>query len=302
MKITLNIFIILGSKLFFGQVNDNYIKYYNLCNSGDKELYYKNYQAALNYYDSAFKCVKYSHSFNLEKAAIAATKANNKDKATQYLRQAILNGKSAEILKDKKYRKLKHFDKFVDLKDSAKIHESNFRKRINTKYAREIDSLQFIDQYVIRGNKFFKNHFYFNPDTISNKSNLDSIVFSHLLSLIEKYGFPSERVVGPKGYENVYIILHHNVRLPQNSKYIEMVTNALHNGEYLPENFAWMYDQSKEFKNEKPFFYYGSANPTKLSQSERQEIEKNRFEYGVKPIESTRIKVIGKVLIQRQLW
>jgi len=162
--------------------------------------------------------------------------------------------------------------------------------------------LQFIDQRVIRNNKFFKNHFNINPDTISRKNNLDSLLFDYLISLIKKNGFLSEQNVGPNGYEAAVILFHHNVRLPQNEKYLKMVTEALFNGEYLPKDFAWMYDQSKEIKNERPFFYYGIADPSKLTLIEKQEIEKNRLQYGVKPIESTRIKIIGRVLIQRPLW
>ena len=113
--------------------------------------------------------------------------------------------------------------------------------------------MQFIDQRVIRNNKFFKNHFNINPDTISRKNNLDSLLFDYLISLIKKNGFPSEQNVGPNGYEAAVILFHHNVRLPQNEKYLKMVTEALFNGEYLPKDFAWMYDQSKEIKNERPF-------------------------------------------------
>ncbi len=302
MKKLLSILFLFRAALNLGQIQNDYIKYYNLCNKGDNESYNRNYIAALKYYDSAFTLVNYCHSFNLEKAALAATKTKQFYKAIQFLRKAILNGKNIEIIKERRFKKLKRCDKYSQLKDSAKIFENNFKNRINMVYAREIDSLQFIDQNVIRGNTFFKNHFHINPDTISKKNKSDSLVFRHLLYLIGKYGFPSEKLVGPVGYESVSVILHHNVRLPENEKYIEMATKALLNGEYLPKDFAWMYDQSKEFKKEKPFFYYAITDPSKLTTNEIEKIENNRLMYGVKPMKSYKITVIGKMLIQRELW
>jgi len=95
------------STFIFGQTATNYLAYFNLCISGDKAFYYKNYDLAFKYYDSAFSSAQYCHSFNLEKASIAATKTKNKIKAIQYLRQSILNGKNPNILKKQKIQKIK---------------------------------------------------------------------------------------------------------------------------------------------------------------------------------------------------
>ncbi|HWY11255.1 MAG TPA: hypothetical protein VN026_08020 [Bacteroidia bacterium] len=287
----------------FGQKSDDYIRYYNLCNEGDKQTYLKNYKLAFEKYDSAFALVHYQHAEKLEKAASAASRIDNKQMSTIYLRQSILNGVDPTAVSDKVYKKLKHYKRFKDLKDSAEIFHQNYLTRINRKYALEIDSLYFIDQNIIRGNKYVKGNYKIDTASLpKNKFDLDSVVFLYLIKLIQKNGFPSEENIGGQGYQNVWVLFHHTARLPGNEKYIDMLTDALKKGQYAPSDYAWMYDQSRMFKREKPYFYYGVADPSKLTDSEIQEIESHRRLFGVKPFESTKITVDGKRISQRTLW
>src|SRR5688572_27555636 len=105
----LHITIVLVVTNLAGQNNDDYIRYYNLCNEGDKQTYLKNYKLAFEKYDSAFKFVHYQHAEKLEKAASAAARIGNKQMATIYLRQSILNGIDPSTASDGIYKKLKKF-------------------------------------------------------------------------------------------------------------------------------------------------------------------------------------------------
>jgi hypothetical protein len=299
----LHITFVFAVTNLLGQKTDDYIRYYNLCNGGDKQTYLKNYKLAFEKYDSAFKFVHYQHAEKLEKAASAAARIGNKQMATIYLRQSILNGIDPSIVSDRIYKKLRKLTPFIHLQDSAELFHQKYLARIDQAYAKEIDSLHYVDQFIIRGNKYITGNY--KIDTVllpKNKYDLDSVVFRYLLELIKKNGFPSEENIGIEGYRNVWVLFHHNVRLPGNEKYIEMLTAALKKGQYAPSDYAWMYDQSRMFKKEKPFFYYGVADPSKLSDTEKQEVESNRRQFGVKPFESTKITVNGKRITQQTLW
>lgn len=147
------LFIIILSTKIYAQKKDDYIKYYDLCNKANKLFNQQDYSSALKKYDSAFRLVHYQHVSNLLNAAVTAVKAQNNKSAIKYLRQAILNGTPTNILSNKNFSELVNLQQFKQLKDSAEILRNKFLKRINRLYAREADSLFYVDQVVIRNVK-----------------------------------------------------------------------------------------------------------------------------------------------------
>lgn len=283
----------------FCQGENNYIKYYNICNEGDSLFHFKNYKEALKKYETAFTKVGFVHSKYLKNASICATKNNQSEIAWHYAKRAILGGENEKFLKNS-------FSKIISkesLKDSINLFKNQHQKSLNQQYIKEIDSLRYIDQNIVRGNKTVKSNADFSKLVIpQNKFDLDKNVWNHLIGLMNIYGFPSEKNIGPKAYEQVSIILHHHFRLPQNAHQMATAIEALKKGEYLPQNFAWMYDQSFFMLNKNLFFYYGGKDPSKLSKEELFEIEQNRRNFGVKPFSAYKIKVRGKHLVTISLW
>ena len=281
------------------QKENNYIEYYQLCNSGDSLFHYKNYKEAILKYEAAFKTVNFVHAKNLRNASICASKLNQKEVAWNYAKRALNGGENDKFLKNS-------FPKNISkesLKDSIILFKNQHQKSLNQFYIKEIDSLYFIDQNIIRGNKTVKSSANFSKLVIPlNKFELDQGVWNHLIGLMNIYGFPSIKNIGPKAYQQVSIILHHNFRLPQNQSQMPLATEALKKGEYLPQNFAWMYDQSLLMLNKNPIFYYGSKDPSRLSKDELLQIEQNRRNYGVKPFSAYKIRVWKDSISQTPIW
>jgi hypothetical protein len=115
------------------------------------------------------------------------------------------------------------------------------------------------------------------------------------------YGFPSEKRIG-RSANKVWVIFHHNMRIPKNEKYLSVLDSALKKGEYEPEFYAWMYDQLKLNKSEKPFFYYGVADIVDLTDEEKKQIDLRRSMFGIKPLRSTLINKTKTSIQQTPLW
>ncbi len=277
------LFILLLSSNLFAQNKDGYIKYYDLCNRANFYFNQKDHSSAFTRYDSAFKWVHYVHVSNLLNASVNALKVQNKKAATNYLRQALLNGISARELSNKNFTELSDFKAFKQLKDSADILHNKYLKRINTTYAKQCDSLFYIDQVVIRNIKtaepLYKTDIYVYAN---ERPKYDSINFQFLIKLIDKYGFPSEEKVGPQAYNAIKIVIHHSARMPANKDKLELFKIALFNGEYLPIDYCWMYDQYLINSNQKPAFYFQVGDSYKLTEEEKNKVDQNRKKYGLK--------------------
>ncbi len=118
-------------------------------------------------------------------------------------------------------------------------------------FSRKIDSLYYIDQ-KIRKTPGLKNIFYIKIKKYTY--DLDEKIFADLMNLIEQYGFPSEKKVGFYTYRNAAIILLHNIRLKKNHSYFTIIQEAFDRGEYLPEDYAWLYDSIQLEKGEERRF------------------------------------------------
>ncbi len=276
------LFLIILYVKIYGQKSDNYLKYYQLCNQAKQFYNTKDYNSALKKYDSAFKLVHYRHVSSLLNAAVTSLKIENKKKATLLLHEAIMNGLSISELKSNNFKELNSFKPFQQLNDSAYILRDKYLSRINRAYAREADSLFYVDQVIIRNVKTLNNAFNVNFYVYaSERQKYDSLNFQYLLKLIDKYGFPSEEKIGPESYNAIKLVIHHSARMPINKDKIELFRTALFKGEYLPVDFVWMYDQLKMNLGESPFFYFQVRDISKLSENEKEKIDKNRQEYGV---------------------
>ncbi len=277
LKVLIISFLLFVGLNGFGQ---DYIDYYNYCNEGDKQIYLKNDKTALENFEKAFSLVKYVHAKQYEKASMCAARIQGYEKTYLFAKNAILNGSSSKFLNQKDFKGFRKTEKHKSLKDSITIFSNYHIQSINLAYKREIDSLQYIDQRIIRKNRSVKGNYNIDKSAFpKNLYGLDSLLFNRLIELINEYGFPSEKIIGPDGYSNVWVLLHLNIRLEKNSEYLTMAKEALKKGEYLPKNYAWMYDQSLMFKKEKPLFYFGVAFTDDLSDMEKKKIDNVRKKY-----------------------
>jgi len=287
----------------FGQIENDYIGYYNLTNEGDKQIYLKNDSLAYDCYLKAFEKVDYIHSSKLIIGAKLATKQKDYQNVYEFLKNAIIQGTKTKFYKNKEFKKFRKTDLFKIFKDSLTYFQAEYRKHLNSDYKKQIDSLYYIDQRIIRNNKSVKGKYNINKSKLPEKIfDLDSLIFADILALIEKYGFATEKNVGKESFSKIWIFYHHNIRLPKNEKYIELAQRALKEGAYFPNEYAWMFDQSRILKKEEPYFYFGVAFTGDLKAEKKETINNRRKEWGIKPLEAQKTIQQKNSLYQKNLW
>ena len=269
-KIILSLIIsLLGLSFINAQ---NYFEYYNKSNKGDSLKFYKKYIEALENYENAFKKVDFVHSDKLINAGLTAIKLNKYEKANSYFETAILQSGNKSFLKLKEFKNNKK--EFVGLSNKISMLDNIFQKKINNTYKNKIDSLYILDQSYREKNQ--------------STEKIDDSNFSLLLSLIYEYGFPSEEKIGYESYKRANIILHHNLRLTKNEKYLNIFFEKyVRNGEYRPEDYAWTLEQNRVWFNKSTPIYYFLILPTKnLTHEQKEKINLTRREIGLKPLEA----------------
>ncbi len=261
----------------------NYIPYYNLINEGNKLLYHKKYQEAADQFEKAMRLVKYVHCNTYTAAAIAQSHLNKYKKAMAYLKKSIEQGgwtyshiKGARF--QEKFTEMPAYEKLTS-QDAALV-----KVQINAIYAHQLDSLYHIDQDTLRKDGKHQESAMYS----------DSLNFAVLLKLIDKYGFPSEQIVGLTAAHQAEIIIHHNARLPKNEAYWPLWQDAVKKGELNPEVYAWMYDQYLAwYKKETPYFYHCIAPIDKLSMVELELVDQHRKEWGIPLLAAYAIETTG---------
>ncbi|WP_421798023.1 hypothetical protein [Haliscomenobacter sp.] len=275
---------VLISSLFVGFIQgQNYIPYYTLVNEGNKLLYHKKYQEAADQYEKAMKLVKYVHCDTYTAAAIAQSHLNQYKKATAYLEKSIEQGGNYYV----QIQGASFQEKYTNTPAYEQLTSENaplFKVEFNSTYIHQLDSLYHIDQDTLRKDGKHQESAMYS----------DSLNFAALLKLIDKYGFPSEQIVGLAAAHQAEIIIHHNARLPKNEAYWPLWQDAVKKGELNPEVYAWMYDQYLAwFKKESPYFYHCIAPIDKLSKAELELVDQHRKEWGVPTLAAFAIETTG---------
>lgn len=265
----------------------NYAQYHRLCNTADSLGYTKSYQAAIDTFEKAFSCVDYAYADHYVKAYHIAACLGDYSKAYRFGKMAMVHAGTSSFL-DNSPKTFKTSASFVQLSDSITHFQALYAARLNTEYIRAIDSLYYIDQAVVRQNKQVKGNYAIDEASLpGNLFLLDSANWHCLYRLIQQYGFPSEKTVGPDAYTKAAIIIHHNLRLPENEKYHAEMIGFIQNGEYLPQSFSFWYEQFYMQVKGSTFFTTWDGN---TGHENSQRIDANRRNFYLKGMASFKIK------------
>ncbi len=279
------------------KATNDYIAFYHLCNAADSLSYFENEKAALQKFKEAFEIVDYTPVNYLRRASLLAYRLKEYSLAYKWQRLNILQGNP--LFDDSVIKQELPHSALDSIKKWQKLHSES----IDKDYSKEIDSLYYIDQCFLRDYNCDLPGIDTNDLSKDNMEAIDQSNFLYLIKLIETKGYPTEYRVGVESAEKVWILIHHSVRLSKNSNYIDYFIEEVYKGNYEPHNFAWMYDQSLIFSNEAPYFYYGVADVSYFTDEQKKEVNNRRREWGIKPLESTKIEKFGDNSIsQMTLW
>lgn len=269
----------------------DYSNYYISCNTADSLEYIGLSQQALDTFKVAFGSVDYVHSNKYSDAYQLAIKLEAFQDAFEFGKMIIINSGNKNLIRTRStsFKNSKYFDW---LKDSTDIYLKKYNSRVNHEYIKVIDSLYYIDQKVIRKNKSVKGNYKIEKNILpENLFELDNVNWKHLHRLIDSLGFPSERNVGLKAYNNAWIIIHHNLRLKENEEYHNEIFQSIENGEYLPEHFCFWYEQFQTWTNGRGFFFTWNGD---TSEENLKRVNLNRRLFYLKSSDSFELKNNGR--------
>jgi hypothetical protein len=121
---------------------------------------------------------------------------------------------------------------------------------------------------------------------------IDSTNIVQLLSLINKYGFPSENVVGQNEYDKAHIIMLHFDRDTNNVILGPILDSALFAGKIKPRDYAWIVDRRyMSVGKNPPYFHIPTVNYEMLSAEEKANVDLRRIQIGLGKVSETQIVV-----------
>lgn len=274
----------------------NYPSYYLLCNTADSLQFFGQKEAALRTYNEAFQSVGFVHTKKLQNAYLLAVELHAYQAALEFGRSIICNSGKTDFITVKN-RQFKRSSFYQTLQDSSAFYLEVYQKRINHAYVSLLDSLIFIDQYIIRGNKTYKDDYQINMTTLpSNLFDLDSTNWHLLYNSIQKWGFPSEENVGYEANQKAWAILHHNLRLIENEKYHAEIFSYVESGAYLPEDLLVWYEQFQQQNYNQTYFTTWDGN---LSKENLARIDNNLRRFYLKGLCAYELRKDGRYMIRK---
>jgi len=298
MRILLVIISIFFSSLAFGQ---NYIEYQRTINRIDEDVLNEEYSLATERFDSLYENYSFIYSQHCFKALQTCCKYGDSINAKKWLEKSFIQGVPIWMIRTNNLTKnvfnyditqysIEHYDSLHNI----------YTKSINQDLRNLIDSLFEIDQkftHNVNDGFFLFRHTYHGLRWLKNNKKQ----FEILIDLIDKYGFPGEKLIGlptciedsAKSVDNfifygpilgesyAYIMLIHyysNPRPDINSKLIENVEL----GNIPPYQYAALNDFMARWGRGKYGDYkYFNAWHTDSDSTQKPEIEKRRKSIGL---------------------
>lgn len=130
-----------------------------------------------------------------------------------------------------------------------------------------------------------------------NIQKIDSLNFRRLVSFVEKYGYPNEKLLGEafEAYECVElagfaIMLHNPHQLIHDSNLFDLFLKEVHKGNLHEEAFASILDKYYWMKSRGKYVLYGSSFGTPCIET-KEETNRLRAEIGLEALEDEEFKV-----------
>jgi hypothetical protein len=219
-------------------------------------------------FDSLIEKIPFVPSSDYFKMAKFCAEKGRCDRALKYLELSFLNGHeydhSISPLNETSSCRLK-------VKDLISKESSIHQKYFNFEYKAIIDSMFSVDQNAREGK-------------VNDIGDIDSLNFIALLYLIDKFGFPSEYLIGSTSAFNAYILMLHMDKDLDNIKLKPILDNAFDEGYIGPIGYAWIVDRRRIWgpKKIEPYYYHmRSEYYDNLSKNEIIEINRRRDSIGL---------------------
>ena len=312
MKQIILLFLLFISGQTFGQ---NYIEYQKVFNRIDDDVLSKNYTLAIERLDSIYGNYEFIFAKHCIKALQICSTINDSINADKWLSKCFKQGIPLWIIRTNDLTKKSLL--YETTQNTIQKYDSLYtiyKSSINVKLSKQIDSLIEIDQtYTIKMNDGF---FLFRRTIYTWKwLNNNKRQYVVLKNIIEKYGYPGERLIGLDPQYNdsaafvktifyygpvlietrTYTMLLHCYSSPRKDINDKLFEN-LKNGNILPYQFGVINDFLAYWEKRKvgDYQYYNVANRNANNEN-IQEINIRRHSIGLDKYEhQVRIKLLSR--------
>jgi hypothetical protein len=324
MKIYLLLLFTISFNIAFSQ---NYIEYNKLITKAENHILDSNYTEAIVNYTEAFKKFDFVFAKHCYTALQATSLSKDSTKAVFFLRKGIKQGLELDLLENapliSNLSKNTWWNNFIATEYDS-LH-AIYLSKINVRLRDQLIKLATLDQLYTK--KLNKYRFRIIPQIIAYrnwKTEIGKLVEIELLTMIEKYGFPGEKLVGintnirfedtisndlmisqlKKGIGgpesiNAHLILIHYISGRKNKIDFHLLEN-LKNGNINAIQFASIQDFSMKCNSEIKIGYFNQwhRNPD-TSAIVNDDI--NRISIGLEDFETLRRKEKRNWKIQKEI-
>lgn len=198
----------------FSQTEDYTLVYYPSINEAELAITRNDIKEALKHYKTAFKSVKTGFARDYRNAAICAIQTNDDDFAFTCVEKLIAKSVAKDYFTDDVFAPLREKTGWKKLMAQFDQRYFEAQASINQEYLSELVAMGERDQYF----RQMDNAYEVYGDTIAK---IDQESIARFLQLVEKYGFPSENIIGAFGDAAApwNIVLHHHAQQISNTKY-----------------------------------------------------------------------------------
>ena len=322
---------LLTSILFFcisqGVRSQDYIEYNKLITQAENSILDSNYNEALSKYNEAFKQYDFVFAKHCYTALQIASFSKDSLRTIFFLRKGIKQGLDLNLLENAPFISnisKNHWWKNFISKEYDSLH-SIYLGKINYRIRDQLIKMATLDQLYTK--KLNKYRFRIIPQIIAHrkwKKEIGKLIEIELLPMIEKYGFPGEKLVGintniwfedtvsndflisqiRKGFVspesvNAYLILIHYISSRHNKLDFKLMEN-LKNGNINAIQFASIQDFSMKCNSEVYIGYFNQwhRNP---DTNEISQVNLNRISIGLEDFNTLRRKEIRNWKIQKEI-
>lgn len=230
------IFLIFHSLSINAQPPLNIQRYLKYINAAELKCVENNFLSAGQYYDSAFKVFPSGFAKDLYNASVCFLFLKNNEKTYEYLKPVLQKGYSILVLKEKKEFQ-SFFNSGIGKKLLVEYNSLNFFS-YNKKLRITLDSISERDQYFRKLTGSYDKYM----DSIKK---IDSTNSFKLLSIIRKYGYPDEKLVGIDStnllWQSQDIIFIHQSKGSRTRIYdfTNILEDAINQGKIMPSKAAY---------------------------------------------------------------
>ncbi len=269
--------------------------YYPLISQAEMDIVNNQLEDAVAKYQQAFANADKVFAKDYHNALICAIKTANYSLAFNFAEKLILKGYTLEKFGIAPLDILTHQEKWNNLADKYDKLREKYLSNINQSVINQFIELREKDQYFRKKEGSYTLY----RDTINK---IDAKNVADLKKVIDKYGFPSEDLIGiydSAHHQPYWLIIHHDI---QNKGYdfLPILRKATKQGEFSPRYLTFMEELATNFDNQQGYGHQAfirinnkviENNPC-YNESLLNMVNKNRMSLGLESFSEYRQKIL----------